>query len=448
MRRMAMKRIENKAPDGVIVFNYARSKATLPASDTILTLIPNKAWEALSKGDSDPYFKIEAIDFPANGSGGVYDASFFKSFLNVMKERPIPGSKRGHEYTSRPASDFYTVGGKIDENADKKSGTVYLKIYMPKSGDFTDNAGFIRDAAAGIVNFSLVTAPDYKVVTESDDKGNKIQVRHFIASMGYERNDAVEYGAGAMAQTVNSHNLPFDFDTAKALIEAGQFDRSTNVVGDPIQNDRVYRTALRHLCSRASVEDRSALGELISMIDKSKNGRKTVEDREEAVNLLSNLIANGKDKITDIVKDLGIESSLRNEADEKNAETVKALNAKLGDKPLERLEAILAENKANADATVENAVTAAFGAKEIENVAKEKVPNSLHLRAMELCAGKRGEDLTAAIENAKKDPIMLDIARNRADGNSGFNRILRSESRDGAQTEAGDGIVTHKIGRK
>jgi len=119
------------APEGVVFLNYAQSKASIPEAGDIPTLVPDSALSALTNGDSAPFYKVEAIDFPAKGSGGVYDGSFFKSFINVTKNRPIPGSKRGHEWVSRPASDFYTVGGRVDSADNGKTGTAYLKVYIP-----------------------------------------------------------------------------------------------------------------------------------------------------------------------------------------------------------------------------------------------------------------------------------------------------------------------------
>jgi len=122
--------------------------------------------------------------------------------VNKLKDRPYPGSKRGHEWRSRPCTDFYTIGGKVTTNADGKSGKVFLKMYVPKLGDTTSNEGFIRDVKAKMVNYSLVSYPDYVVKTE-DANSEKHEVRHFIGSKGGERNDAVEHGMGAMKQTVN-----------------------------------------------------------------------------------------------------------------------------------------------------------------------------------------------------------------------------------------------------
>src|SRR5690606_18777601 len=101
------------------------------------------------------------------------------------------------------------------------------------------------------------------------------EVRKFTASKGYERNDAVEYGAGAMKQTVNSESGWLD--NAKALIEAGKFnavDDSTEV----IRNGVVMRTALRRIVSRAP-NGNPEVASLISMIDKKVKGNRV--DRTE-----------------------------------------------------------------------------------------------------------------------------------------------------------------------
>jgi hypothetical protein len=433
-----MSKYENQAPEGVVFLNYAKSKSSIPGHDQVDTLVPKAAMDALTNGDPEPFYKIEALDFPANGSGGVYDGSFFKSFINVTKERPIPGSKRGHEWVSRGNSDFYTVGGRIDSTDNGKTGTAFLKIYIPPKGDSTENTGLIRDAKAGMVHFSLVTKPDYNVKTETDEMGNKIQVRHFTATMGAERNDAMEYGGGAMTQIVNSNGNSFDIDAAKALIEEGKIDISTNIAGDdPIHNGIVHRSVLRRLASHANETDRAVIGDLISAIDKSKNGRKTV-DKDEALKLISNLIKNGGENIQDIANGLGFGDKLRNADDVKNAEIVKALNSKLGDKPIEKIDALIAENAKTAEDRVMNAVTVAFGAAEIEPVpGKGKVTNAMHVRALELCKGKTGDELKNSIELAKKDPVMIALAAQNADGQSRINTVVNG----GAQSSASKGSI-------
>ncbi|MDD5303044.1 MAG: hypothetical protein PHS14_08025, partial [Elusimicrobia bacterium] len=383
--------------------------------------------------------------------GGVYDGSFFKSFINVTRDRPIPGSKRGHEWTSRGKSDFYTVGGRIDSVDNGKTGTAYLKIYMPPRGDETDNVGLIRDAKANMVHFSLVSRPDFNVKSEKDEMGQPIQVRHFTASLGAERNDAMEYGAGAMAQIVNSSGISLDIDAARALIEDGQFDKETKIDGPAIQNGRVYRSALRVMLSRANEEDRPALAELVSMIDKAKNnGRKNpMEDRNEAISLLSTRVENGQEKITDLAAALGFGDKLRTDADVANAALAEALKNKLGDKPLEKLEAVLAENKDTAELKVENAVREIAGEKKLKNAQGQDVDNPAHAYAAKACAGLSGDELKAAVENLSKDAAFVALNGMRADGNSAIYRVEAGGGKKPVQNQGdGDDIPTTRFAKK
>jgi hypothetical protein len=197
------------------VFNY-RSVPTSVTADSVPTLIPEAALNALISGDDDPFYKVESIEYPIEGTGGIYTEKFFESFASVMNERPIPGTKRGHTFDSRPASDLYTIGARLDKNGDG-TGKIHFKIYIPKNGDSDSNAGLIRDAKANIVHFSLVTWPEMDL--QKDAKGNIIT--YFTGSQGYERNDAVEHGAGAMKQTVNSSEIKTIRDFERALREAG-----------------------------------------------------------------------------------------------------------------------------------------------------------------------------------------------------------------------------------
>ncbi len=436
-----IRRNSNTIPEGVVFFNYAYTKATMPAAKDIPTLVSSSIMDALQDGESDPYFKVEAIEYPAKGSGGIYEREFFESFLNVARERPIPGSKRGHEWLSRGSSDFYTVGGKLEPNADGLSGTAFLKIFIPKNGDTTDNAGFIRDAKAGIVHFSLVSNPDWNVKIDPETREEK---RHFTASKGYERNDAVEYGSGAMKQVVNSENHT-DIAAAKALIAAGKFTLS-NVEGEAvIQNGLVCRSVLRRLVSRANETDKVPLSDLISLIDKAKPQGGTSVNKDELFAALKNMVANAQTNIAEIAQAVGLGSLIRNEADIANEAMVKTLNSKLGDKPIEKVDAILAENAANAAAMVENAISAIAGTKLEKNASGQDVENPAFRYAFTVCNGKSGAELSSAIEGLKTDHVMLALNAQRADGESRLNRSSAG-GKSGA-SETGDGIPTIRIGR-
>lgn len=430
-------------PENVVVYNIsATDKIKMLKPEDVDTLVPSAIFNELVAGDEAPFYKVEAIEYPAKGSGGVYTKQFFNSYVGVTKKRPIPGSKRGHEWISRGHSDFYTVGGKLVDNSDGASGVVYLKIYIPPKGDEGDNEGFIRDAKAGIVHFSLVSAPES--VTKRDPETGA-DIRYFTSSKGWERNDAVEYGTGAMRQVVNTQGIVLDIDAAYALIDIGQIDKTTNVEGEPIQNGKLYRSALRRLASRANEEDRTVIGELISAIDKSTKGGKPVE-KNELFEALKNLVANAKTNLGEIAEAVGLKALLRNEADDANAATVKVLNEKLGEKPLEALDSILAENSVNAVAVIENAVST-ITPKTVKNTEGQDVENPAFKYAFGQANGKKGKELSDTIEALKKDPVMLALQANLADGNSPVYRSAGSKE-ENQSTVGGDGIPTIKIGRR
>lgn len=345
---------------------YNKSRAAPLDATAVPTLVNEAVMSILQNGDTEPYYKIEAIDYPVEGSGGTYTKEFFKSFIDVMKNRPIPGSKRGHEYQSRPNTDFYTVGGKMVENADGKTGTAYMKIYIPPRGDTTDNAGFIRDAKANIVHFSLVTVPNR--IVKRDAKGE--EQNFFISSNGLERNDAVEFGAGAMEQEVNSSAT--------------------------------------------------------SAADRTKNGG--TMDKNEVLAVVKNLMANGQTSLIEIARNSGVEKLVRTEQDEQNAVTVATLNSKLGDKPFEKLDAILAENAANAESIVENKIAVIAGPRLENNAEGKPVENAAHRYAKTLCNGKSGEALDAAIAALKDDPVLVALNARRADHESELNRSTKAKS--------------------
>ena len=259
----------------------------------------------------------------------------------------------------------------MNVNPDGKSGTVYLKIYIPSFGFETTNAGFIRNVKAKNVHYSLVTYPVGDL--RKDEKDGTVKM-HFTGSIGYERNDAVPFEGGAMKQRVNTSEVQkINFELARELIENGKISRDDN--GEEfLVNGKVSRPMLRRMVANADCERKSEIGELISMIDKRKNGGKPVE-LKEAMEAVKNAAANGAVNLADLMKNCGGEGLLRNAEDDKKIALANSLTAKLGDKPVEALDAILAENKANAAATVENAVVSAFG-----RGSKRERKSRVHLR--------------------------------------------------------------------
>ena len=410
----------SEMPKDVVFCNFRTAKAQMPDVQSIPTLIKNEAMAALLKNEDNPRYFVEAIDFPVEGNGGVYTERFFESFLDRMRTHPFGGNKLGHSYPEK--NDFYTVGGKIEKNSSGDNGTVFFKIYVPTMGYETTNSGFIRDLEAKNVHFSLVTRPEFE--SKLNEKTREIE-RYFIKSVGYERNDAVAYEEGAMPQHVNSKNC--DYEQVKSLIEKGWVDYKAKGE-DIIQNGQVTYSALRR--AAASADSRTPeLKELVSLADKQRNRRKTMEDivitKEEALKTLKGLYANGQVSMAEIADGLGSTAPefVRTENDKKNSELVKVVNEKLGDNPIDKLDTLLNTRAETEKLLVENAVREQVGPAKIKNGKGEEVDNPAYAYAMKVCNGLAGKVLRAALDSLKEDQIMLSLRASQADAGSEFNRI-------------------------
>lgn len=418
-----------------IVFNYKQSNRSKVKAEDIPNLAPEQAMNELLKDDPSPYFSVEAIKFPVMGNThiwgvqGSYEEGYFRAIESNLKNGVIPGSKSGHSYSDKPTNDLFLVGIRIDSNSDG-SGTAYFKNYLPpKDYNGHDNYGLIRDAKLGLLEFSLVSEPVY------DDKElAKTGKYKIIGAKEYNRNDAVE--RGAMKQTVNSKESN-DFGLLRDLVSNGQVTHE-NIDGNVIQNGKVSRPALRQIVSRADCENKAEYSELISMIDKIKNGGKTVE-LKEAIDMVGVAVKNGQAVFADIAKNAGCDKLIRNAEDDKNAETVKALNAlNLGDKPIDAIKAILAENKANAEAIVKNRIIAEYGMPE-----KDGKKNTAYEYAYAKCAGKNGADLDAAMNALKDDGVMKAIRGSQADI---FMQVITSSNSKPETVKTVNGVKVLEIG--
>lgn len=411
-----------------IVLNYKQNPQTKVKADDIPNTIPANALNELLKDDPAPYYSVEAIDFPVMGNThlygvqGSYEKGYFESIEKDLKKKPIPGSKNGHSYSDKPTNDLFLVGMRIDETGNG-TGTAYFKNYIPpKDFNGQDNYGLIRDAKLGLLQFSLVSRPVY-----DDAELAKTGKYKVIGTNGNNRNDAVE--EGAMKQTVNS------FDSGREimeLIESGRFDANTRVEGEnPVLNGVVYRSVLHRIMSKSDVVTKNMIGEMISAIDrKTKNGGKPVDINEIVTAVKNNNIA-----FADIAKNCGF--VIRNADDEKNAVIVENMKKKLGDEPEKKLDAILAENAANAEAIVMNKVAAVYGAPKIKNGDAE-IDNPKYVYALDKC--KNAKDVDAALAALKDDAIMKMISSNAADITSDVNIIVENGKKPVASKNNVDGI--------
>jgi hypothetical protein len=457
------------------------AKLTISA-DSIPTLVPADSLKLFQVGDSAPYYKIQAIDYPTKANGYTYTEAFWKSFIAVMNSRPIPGSARGHEtkWGARGPTDLLLIGGRVDSKGDG-SGTVYLKNYILPVGESGDNALFITQNKAGMIDYSIVTYTKDEITTLPDGSYQ----RNCVESIGGERNDALDFGTGGMdmktnanGQTLNSKCVTF----AKSCIASGKLDSSSawsfsgsdgdallgpngdnwanyakyHLVEDqgatedtkarwkyPVgKNGKVYRSALRAIASRASAQDlqdvSDAASNLIKEIDKKKGNH---VDKEELLATLVTMKTNAQITLPEVAKAMGLEAQLRTPADGENEARMNAIRVELGDgDPVITIKAMKAEQAAGAIAARENAIVALVGPK----ANADGTPNVRFEYLAKNAAGLSGEKLAAKLEELKKDPVMVQLNALAADVNSPLNRIAPKGA--GQPQDAGDGIPTIRIG--
>ena len=352
--------------------------------DDIPTLVPDSVMAEWLDGVDEPFYKLQMIEYPIVANRITYEESFFESFVNKTKERPIPGSKSGHSlmWGERPATDLLMVGGKLEKNGDG-TGRVYFKNYIPPSGESGDNTVFIRENRSDMVHYSLVAYT--KEVIENDEDG-RINVK-VIESLGGERNDAVEYGVGAMKQV-------------------------TNKTGDVITDENFYE------------------------------GEETM-DKQEVLKRLNAMRSNGDITLPEIAEALGLTEQV---VSDKHRNAVKVVDAlgELGIKnPVEDVTRMKNALEANAEAVRNAKITEAFGAPDPDADGSEK--NLLRAYAAERVGNASGDELTKRINEIREsDPVAKQLAQDRADHTSDANNLGRVENRgDNTKTEDGPTVVDY-----
>lgn len=464
----------NRSTEKTCGIRFVENKATPIPAEQVPTLIPQAVMNELTAGDPDPYFRVQSIEFPAEGDNpismkpAVYGKGFFDSFVGVMNKRPIPGSKRGHEYKSRPNSDFYTVGGKVIENGE--GGVAHFKVYIPPNGDETPNAGFIRDNRAGIVEFSIEAAVEYTVNSDTQDV-------EIVRTRGSERNDAVP--EGAMAQTVNAEDrddivenaegdrlLTASVRKARQLINAGDYDANKRwnynatvkqrMLGDdnwqnfkswhlvehadaeektqarygyPYGDGRiVLKSALRSAAARASQQNlpnaseaASRLIDLINEKENTSNQRSNLMDsKEEALEFLR---VNKGIPIEEIANAMGQDVRLATEDHAKALKVANDLREMGVEDPVGEVKRLREEvAKGEAD-RIANRLTAEFGPE------KTADGNDNPLRQYAAERITNAADLDKQIADLKETPVAKQLAGNRANYTSDENRIGVVEKR-------------------
>ena len=360
---------------GYRCLNYAIAEINI-SPDSIPNTIPAEYLKEWQAGDPDPYYKIQMIEYPILSNRINYQESFFKSFISKLKERPIPGSKAGHNmwWGARPETDFIMIGAKLESNGDG-TGKVYFKNYIPPKGESGNNENFIIENKTDMVHYSLVSWP--RTERYEDEEGNEIT--NAIESMKGERNDAVEYGLGGMKQTTNAGENEYN----KGLDELSE-----------------------GTISLPDLTDNKSKGE----------GNLTKEELLKKINALKE---NGDLTLPEIAESMGLKNQV---VKSEHTEALKIVNAikKLGmENPIEDIKALKEIIESDKEAVLNARLDKEFGT----NPDAEDKENYLRMHAGNQIANIKGKDLEEKIENVKKDSITIKFAKERADYNTDVNTI-------------------------
>jgi len=345
--------------------------------ELIPVLISQKALQAIQQIDTpqgkiqdpNPYYvteEIEDIRDPANGVEFIL--KFWNSYIAVMKERPIGGRKKGHISPlswETPENDFYTIGGKIEGNK------VYLRIYIPPEGFETSNQGLLRDAKAGLLNFSIVSWTED--IIETDENGD-IKSITAVRSVKGERNDRVEIGMGAMQQKVNKEKTG---DNPDNKIKTEEFIMAENKYSEVIKN-------LKNQIDNGTVSKKDIAGDLKIEI--------LTEEQKAALKKLKDILTITGENPIDVIKQL-----------KENEQAVKQ------------------EKYEN---TREKLMSKEFGPEKIMENGQEKA--NLKREAAEPYVSteiQETEKLEKQIKEAKEKPVVKNISFQVADINSEINDI-------------------------
>ena len=343
-----------------------RTKLLKIDPDTIPTLVPKSILSDWIKDDENPYYKIQAMKYPIKANNINYQESFFEEFISKLKERPIPGNKYGHEtaWGKRATTDFILVGAKLDKKGNGK-GTVYLKNYIPPVGESGDNEIFIRANKSDMIHYSLVSYTRDEVVKDKDGS----MIINVIGSVKGERNDAVEYGLGAMEQKTNE--------------DIGVADNNN-----------------KSIVKEKTMDKKELFGFLKTYKD---NAEITLLEAADAMGL-SNQIITEKHTNALIIMD-----------------EFSKLNV---DNPIEQFKAMQEQLKKNAETVFEARMTQEFGAEKNEN----KTDNLLRKYAQDKLKDIESGKLENAIKELKEnDPIAKKFAEEQADYTSQKNILGRVE---------------------
>jgi hypothetical protein len=346
-----MKRIQNR---------FLTQEIQALTAQEVEPLVPNFA--ELQK---DAYEFVQAVPYPAKGTGGVYTERYFESLIPLLKKKPFPGSAEmlngGHQSTS---ADFYTTGLRLEKNGESK-GVAYFRITVPPT-DMQDrsNAGLIRAIKNKAVEFSLTVDVD-----EERENGQIV----YNAEKGFPHNDAVD--EGAMEQALYANALK-----EAELIALIQEDKICETPGGAlVENGKLNRLAAVALQSDA--ENSAFAGRLLNAIAarrKNKETRSKTMTKQEILDAAKTAVTNNDLTLEEVAAYIGKENKLKNADEAEKLKILETIRGALGLESGAKAEAV--------KAAVEELLTTAEGTAEVvaETEANKLIQSSIKNRDEEM----------------------------------------------------------------
>jgi hypothetical protein len=417
--------------------NYYRKKDTKLDIDpgSIPTLIPKTTLAEWQQGDEDPYYKIQEIEYPIVANGINYLESFFKSFISKLKKRPIPGSKSGHSMWSyeRPSTDFIMVGAKLESNGDG-TGKVFFKNYIPPEGAGGSNETFIKENKSDMVHYSLVSYTEDNIYAD-EDGNQKIDV---VKSVKGERNDAVEYGLGAMEQKTNiAVYNPYPNEHSARIKNPDSFEKDSfrrkkietgisiiigRLKGETTTTTQAYRFSIKNFTATEAkkwLKDHDI--KYISFepaTEGEKENKQGAENmtKDEIFEKLKTLKANADITLIEIAGVLGMKDHLITDEHREAVKVFNKLKENGIENPVSEIEKLQNQIKINADSVRDAVLDKQFGPDTDEK-------NYLRQYAAKECRDFDGDDLLKKINEILKDPIAKKLAADKADYTTDCNTV-------------------------
>ena len=415
-------------------FNFRTEADSVLSLDpnTIPNLSPKASIDLFVEGDSNPYFKIQAIKYPAKANGWDYIESFWQSYLSKVERAPVPGSRTGHNMQcgARGPTDLVVIGGKIESNGDG-TGTVFLKNYIPLAGESGDNSVFIKANKAGMVDYSIVSVTRDLITPNADGS----LVRQCVESLAGERNDCVDFGTGAMDMKTNSEEMVDEsvIEEIHSLIKSGKVDKNSkwNSSGKDMEflpgyaygkAGLVFYSALRSTSNRAKNNGNLKLAQiaddLVREIDLIKPIKEKRMNKEELLATLATMKANGDITLAECAKAMGLESQLKSNTDVENLAKMNSIVEVLGeDNVVAKITTLTTTAKANAEAAREKSIIDLVGLK----VNEDGTENKRYTYVQKITSGLEGEKFNSALAGLKDDSIFKHLAEQAADVDSDAN---------------------------